>query len=232
MGAGHVLGLVPFGSGNDSARALALHRTRWQPALLHALTGEASRIDVGELVFVCGGQEHTVPFLSSCTAGFDTAVGLRALQGPRWLTGLPRYLLATLCEVIGLRNWWLQVAADGQPVHEGTALFASALNTPTYGSGMPAAPGARVDDGLLDLVVAGQFGRVQTLAMLPRLLLGRHLGHARVHTRSFRSLHLQSPVPFPLATDGEYRGESGSVRITVRPGALQVVRGPARVAKP
>lgn len=228
----HVLGVVPFGSGNDTARALALHRVAWQPALMHALTGAASRVDVGELGFSRDTRDCTVPFLSSCTAGFDSAVGLRALQGPRWLRGMPRYLLATLREVAGLRNWPLQVHADGRAVHGGETLFASVLNTPTFGSGMPAVPQARLDDGQLNLLVAGQFGRVATLAMLPRLLLGRHLGHAQVHTQPFFNLHLQSPMPVPLATDGEYQGESQAVRITVRPGALQVVRGPVSVAKP
>lgn len=232
LSGGHTLGLVPFGSGNDGARALALHRVRWQSALAHALNGATSAVDVGEMGFTCLGQDCTVPFLSSCTAGFDSAVGLRALRGPPWLRGLPRYLMATLREVIGLRNWPLHVVADGQDVHQGDALFASVLNTPTYGSGMPAAPGARLDDGLLNLLVAGQFGRVQTLAMLPRLLLGRHLGHTKVHTRPFRTLRLRSPVPLPLATDGEYRGESQAVCITIRPSALQVVRGPVGVAKP
>ena len=66
-----------------------------------------------------------MPFLSSLTAGFDSAVGLRAINGPRWLRGLPRYLLATFGELAALRNWPLQVTTDGELIHNGPALFAS-----------------------------------------------------------------------------------------------------------
>ena len=38
-------------------------------------------------------------FASSLAAGFDAAVGLRALRGPAWLSGQPRYLWATLREI-------------------------------------------------------------------------------------------------------------------------------------
>lgn len=222
----HTLALVPFGSGNDSARALGLYKAAWPAALAHALGASASSVDIGELQFSNADGEHRIPFFSSCTAGFDSSVGLRALQGPRWLRGLPRYLLATVRELIHLRNWQVQVQADAQPVHAGAVLFASVLNTPSFGSGMPAVPHARVDDGRLDLLVAGRFDRLSTLAMLPRLLAGSHLGHARVHTRPFASLQLSSADPIALATDGEYRGEALEVRVVVRPAALHVVRGP------
>ncbi len=222
----HELALVPYGSGNDSARALGLYRAPWQRALAHALTGPVGLVDVGELRYANGAEDCRVPFLSSCTAGFDSSVGLRALLGPRWLRGMPRYLLATARELVHLRNWQVEVVADGTTAYLGRALFASVLNTPTFGSGMPAVPHARIDDGRLDLLVAGGFGRVSTLAMLPRLLVGRHLGHPRVHTQGFTSLRLTSTQPIPLATDGEYRGESCTAEVVVLAQALQVVRGP------
>lgn len=223
---GHTLGLVPCGSGNDTARALGLYRAPWAQALPYALNGAAQAMDVGQAEFETAGQARVAPFLSSFTVGFDSSVGLRALQGPRWLRGLPRYLLATLRELAHLRTWELTLQADGAPVHDGAALFASTLNTPTFGSGMPAVPHARIDDGRLDLLLAGRFGRMATVAMLPRLLAGAHLGHARVHTRAFAGLSLQSRTPVPLAADGEYLGETQALALRVLPLALPVVRKP------
>jgi diacylglycerol kinase family enzyme len=108
--------------------------------------------------------------------------------------------------------------------HEGEALIATCLNTPSYGSGMPIAPAARVDDGALDVVVAVRFGRAGALAMLPRLLLGRHLGHPKVLAAQFAELAIEADVPIPLAADGEPLGESASVAVRVLPGALRVAR--------
>lgn len=232
---GHVVGLVPMGSGNDSARALGLHGLPWEQALAHALHQPARSIDVGQAAFErLNAQGASIPcihwFLSSLTSGFDSSVGLRALTGPRWLRGLPRDLLATIRELVHLRTWHLSVQTDGQPVHDGEALFASTLNTPSFGSGMPAVPHARVDDGRLDLLLAGQFRLLSTLLMLPRLLAGWHLGHPRVHTRPFTVMQIKSRTPVPLAADGEYLGETLQVSVQVHSAVLPVVMGPAAAA--
>jgi diacylglycerol kinase (ATP) len=217
----HVIGLVPYGSGNDCARAWGLHKLSWQDALYFALNGSASAIDVGRIHLNHLDSHY---FHSSLAVGFDASVGNRALAGPKFLRGLPRYLLATLRELLHLKNWPLKVRADGHMVHEGVCLLASSLNTPTYGGGMPAVPHAMVNDGQLNLLVGGRFNRWQTLLMLPRLLIGKHLGHARIQCVAFTEATLTCPVPVPVAADGETLGFATHIQITLLPGALQVVK--------
>ena len=214
------LALIPQGSGNDLARALGLAGLGWRAALANVDSGQAQAMDVGWLQT----DSERLPFASSLTVGFDSAVGHQALRGPRWLRGLPRYLLATLRELWALQTWDLAVWLDGQPLHQGTTLFASTLNTPSYGSGMPAVPHARLDDGALDILIAGRFNRLQVLAMLPRLLLGWHLSHPRVRTQAFSQLRITAAQPLPLAADGEYLGSSRDFTLQVAPGALRVLR--------
>jgi len=228
--AGLTLGLVPLGSGNDTARALGLHGRSWQACLRHALAAPAQAIDLGELRMSAdevaspgSALPAGRPFVSSLAAGFDASVGLRALEGPAWLRGLPRYLWATFGELAALRRCPVRVEADGQLMHDAEALFASVLNTPSYGSGMPAVPHARVDDARLDLLVAGRFSRLGVLRMLPRLLAGRHLGDARIRTQAFRVLRVTSPQPWALAADGEPAGRVRAWEVHVRPAALQAV---------
>lgn len=213
------VGLVPLGSGNDTARALGLYGMAWPAALHHALHAPARAVDVGRV----RTADHAGVFLSSLACGFDAAVGARALAGPSWLTGLPRYLWATLSELAQLRNWPIEISADGQLLHQGTTLFASCLNTATYGSGMPAVPHARIDDGRLDLLLAGRFNRLATLLMLPRLLAARHLSHPRVTTQAFADLRITSPVALPLALDGEPIPAATEVTVSVAVSALRVV---------
>jgi diacylglycerol kinase (ATP) len=218
------LGVVPVGSGNDVARSLGLRGRTPLAAMVHALNADTRPMDVG-----CAewrdpqGREYRVLFLSSFTAGFDSAVVLRTLTGPRWLSGLPRYLWATLAELVHLQTWTLDVTANGKHLHSGPALFASSLNTPTFGSGMPATPAARTNDGLLNLLLAGQFSRLGALAMLPRLLTGTHLGHSRIRSRAFESLTVISDSDLPLAADGEFLGHARHLRLSVLPGILPVV---------
>ena len=216
---GHELGVVPAGSGDDAARAFGLRALPWRDALRLALTGRASAVDVGELRTVHGAR----PFVSSLCTGFDAAVSARALRMPRGVGGLPRYLLATLAEIAQLRRYRLHVRVDDTPPFDGEVLFASVVNTQTYGGGMPIAPPASIDDGRLDLVVAGRFGRTGALAMLPRLLLGRHLNHARVRHASFTTLRIEADAPLPMAADGEVLPSASTVEVAVAPAALRVV---------
>lgn len=219
------LGLVPLGSGNDLARALGLNRRDWRQALADALHGRVRPMDSGLVVWSdARGDVHRSPFASSLSCGFDAAVGRRAQLGPRWLRGLPRYVWATLAECSALQHHRADGWADGQPMPEGPWLFSAVLNTPTYGSGLPATPEARIDDGWLNGLHAGPFGRLGTLRMLPTLMRGQHLRHPWVRTQPLRELQLQGQAPLPLATDGEWLGHAQQLRVSVQPASLPVAR--------
>lgn len=215
------VGLVPYGSGNDCARAWGLHKMDWQEALAFALKADTKPTDVGQVKLADQSVHY---FHSSLALGFDASVGNKALEGPKFLTGLLRYLVATFRELSSLNNWPVRIALDGQHLTEGSCLLASTLNTRTYGGGMPAVPHALIDDGELNLLVAGQFNRLQTLLMLPRLLVGLHLGHSRIQTQAFKNADINSPIDLPIAADGETLGHTMHLRIEVLPGALQAVR--------
>jgi diacylglycerol kinase (ATP) len=215
----HETALIPAGSGDDSARAFGLRGLRAAAALAHALSAAARPVDLGEV----HTEHQTRPFISSLCMGFDAAVAQRARAGPPWLAGLPRYLLATVQELAQLAPQVLTIDADGQRVHQGPALFASSLNTASYGGGMPAVPHARFDDGQLNLLIAGRVNRLQTLALLPRLLLGRHLSHREVHTLAFTQVLIQAHAAVALAADGEPMQAAQRVEVRVMPKALRVV---------
>jgi diacylglycerol kinase (ATP) len=217
----HVVGLVPYGSGNDCARAWGLHRFSWQKALTHALQASPQSIDLGRVELNDNSVHY---FHSSLAVGFDASVGNRALAGPKYLRGLPRYLLATLRELVHLKNWPLKIETDGQLVHQNECLLASTLNTPTYGAGMPAVPHASVQDGQLNLLIGSTFNRLQTLLMLPRLLIGQHLGHPRIQCVAFSNAYMQSSKPVPVAIDGETLGDTTHLNIQCLPNALQVLK--------
>jgi YegS/Rv2252/BmrU family lipid kinase len=222
---GHTLGLVPIGSGNDTARAFGLGRMKWEQALDHALQARPSMVDVGELAYTnARGFEQRRLFISSFNAGFDAAVVQHSLALPSWLSGMPRYTLATLVELSALRSFDLAISIDGRAIHAGPVLLASTLNTPTYGGGMQMAPTASMEDGALDLMLASEMGMLRVLSLLPRMMVGRHLGEPGVIHQCFGKLTLSSPAPVPVAADGEYLGEAVAATVQVRPALLPVLK--------
>jgi diacylglycerol kinase (ATP) len=216
----HVLGVLPLGSGNDAARALGTYGDNLCEILTRLLnTDSVRRIDVGCVEF----NDLSQHFLVALNAGFDASIAERALHGPTWLHGLPRYLFATLRELVAIRHWSVTISLDGNAHFSGDALFASVLNASTFGSGMPAVPHARIDDGALDLLIARQFTRGGALVMLPRLLRGTHLSDSRISTRGLSTMTLTSETPIPLAADGEFLGETQALAIHLRAQSINVI---------
>ena len=222
---GHTLTVLPLGSGNDTARAFGTYSLGIETALTTALHHPAIQIDVGEIhtLDVNSGMTHERLFISSFSAGFDASISLRAREGPTWLSGMPRYLWATLGELRALRHWTMQVSVEDNLIHDGPALFASSLNTPSFGGGMPAVPHASIQDGALDLLMAGEIQMAEVLQLLPLLLIGKHLGRPKVHTQTFTKLTIQSQTPIPIAADGEYIGQANEIKIYNRAHCLAAI---------
>jgi diacylglycerol kinase family enzyme len=87
---------------------------------------------------------------------------------------------------------------------EGTTVFI--FNLPRYALGLPFAPHASQDDGLLDLVVFRKPGAFQALYYLWQVLLGTHLKHPEVFHRRVRRIRLTSQAQVPTQLDGDPAG--------------------------
>jgi diacylglycerol kinase family enzyme len=118
--------------------------------------------------------------------------------------GIARYALATYLAInrdVGAPD--LLLKWDDQPVEKTPTLMASLLIGRREGN-LPLAPAAVLDDGLFDFVHAGRLTRWQALRMLPGLVVfGPPRRHPKVRLGRCRSLHVQSPEPLVIHTDGE-----------------------------
>ena len=74
-----------------------------------------------------------------------------------------------------------------QGIFEGRAMFVVAANLPRFGGGMKIAPGARIDDGLLDLVIVREVSRATLLNVFPKVYTGHHVTHPPRPGRRARS---------------------------------------------
>ncbi len=215
LGTPAALGIVPVGSGNGLARAL---RIPLRPdAALAALEGGARRrIDVG---FVNGR-----PFLNVAGVGFDAAVGHAFHESGRRgrRRGLLGYLRLCVAELRTYRPQRLAIEVAAERV-ELSAFVVTFANGPQYGSGALINPGARLDDGRLEVVVFENGPWWRSLLAAPRLFLG---GLER--SPSYRRLAgdaalVTAGTPAPVHCDGDPAGLAERIEVTLQHRALEVV---------
>jgi diacylglycerol kinase (ATP) len=214
LGSRRVLGIVPTGSGDDFAHALGIDR--------HHLEAAADRILAGRTRLVDSGTANGRPFVNAAGTGFDAEVAIGALEAPWPLRERSAYLYGIFRSLARLASVPALVLLDGQQIHSGPVLLVSAQNGPRSGGSFPLAPAARVDDGLLDVVIAGRFSRLGTLGILPRVLRGTHLDHAEVRLVQGRSLSVRWDMPRPAHLEGELQPPCARFDVEIRPSSLRV----------
>jgi diacylglycerol kinase (ATP) len=99
----------------------------------------------------------------------------------------------------------------------------SAQNGPRSGGAFPLAPAARIDDGVLDVVIAANFGRLGTLGILPRVMAGTHLRHPLVRLLRGRALSIRWSAARPAHLEGELQPPCERFDAELRPASLRVI---------
>ncbi len=103
-----------------------------------------------------------------------------------------------------------------------TATLVLAFNLPRYGLGLPIAPRARPDDGLLDLYAFQAVGFGGLLRSVRAVLAGRHHGRRDVQYRRVRRVRWTARAAVPLQTDGDPAG-CLPAEIEVMPAAFRLL---------
>lgn len=212
------LGIVPTGSGNDTARGLGIPIDDPAAAtrmLLAALDAPPRLIDVG-LIRHAGSETR---FAGVVSAGFDALVNARAdtWRRPR---GKSKYTLALLCELASLASHRFELTIDGARMSVDAVLL-SVANNVSLGGGMKIVPHARLDDGVLDLFTVAPVGRLRLLRLFPKVFSGAHTKLDVVSFRPLRSIRIDAPGMVAYA-DGERIGPL-PIDVEVLPHALRVL---------
>jgi YegS/Rv2252/BmrU family lipid kinase len=138
-----ILGILPFGTYMNFARAIGIPREDQRAAAEVIVAGNVRSIDVGAV--------GDILFFEAAGIGLDADafIATRAVQ-----RGDHGYALAALGALVRRRGARVRIDVDGR-VRTHRILQAVVSNGPWYGWGFEVAPGARVDDGKLDLVIFG-----------------------------------------------------------------------------
>jgi YegS/Rv2252/BmrU family lipid kinase len=206
------LGIIPAGSGNGLARELGVSR-RPERAIEEALAARPRSIDLGEL----GGRL----FVNVAGIGIDAYVASRFGEPGNKRRGFVKYVEATVGALASYQavDYRITTSAGTARAH---AVLVTLANSPQFGNGARIAPGARIDDGLLDLVVVEERSRWRTVCQVPRLFTGtadripgctiRQCDHATIASDRAMTFHV----------DGEAAAGGTELTARVHPAALQI----------
>ena len=207
------LAVIPAGGGNDAARSLGLPAR--DPLAAAALLTRLRRRPA-DLATVAGRG-----YLNVAGAGFDSEVNRVANQRLGWAGNHPRYVGAVLAQLAVGRTTRFRLVLDGH-AQEVTGWLIAVANGPSYGGGMLVAPRASLADGLLDVIVIADIGKLEFLRTFPKVFTGRHIEHPAVAVHRAAKVELDADRPQHVYADGEPAGTLPAT-FGVRPAALTVL---------
>lgn len=157
--------------------------------------------------------------------GLVADVGIAA-ESVRWM-GPQRYDLCAVWMVLKRVFGTAQVVTDDGFSYQGKFLTAFANQTPHFGEGLRAAPGAKLDDGLLDLVLMTEGSRDEMLEIFQQLPTGAQQGHRRLLEKQCKSVRIEPAQASGLVNiDGEVVKYEGPIEIEVLPKSLRLFADP------
>jgi diacylglycerol kinase (ATP) len=214
------VGVIPAGGGNDFATALGIS-LKVKDAVAAIVRGQTRRVDVVQVRDATG--RYSI-YLGGGGLGLD-AEAARYASGRflKW-PGRLRYIASAIVALQKFSGAQIEIEFPNSslPGIKETVLLAAVLNTPSYGGGLRLAPGALLDDGMLEVALLGMLGAWEVAALLPRLLMTGELKTKKVARFRAPRVRLAATSGMWFHGDGELLGPS-PVEIEVMPKKLRML---------
>jgi len=181
------------GSGND-IHWLLYGNTTFDEQFQQALDTTPKRVDLGK----CDGKY----FINGVGIGFEAEVA-KSLTGKDKLPGKTSFLIGVFKKICTYRSQQYCIRYD-DIVISGKQFEIAVYNGQRAGGGFYIAPQASIDDGLLDIIIAGSLNIVQRLYCLALIEKGKHLTSSLVHHSRTKKIIIESKESVHYHIDGEY----------------------------
>lgn len=212
------LGVVPMGTANDLADQLGLCGRPLAEALRLALLADAAPMDLG----TCDDRR----FANLVTLGPGSRMTIDTPRALKDVLGAAAYLLHGITHLSDVRPFAATVRVDGRTI-EDEFLGVYVCNGGQAGGGFAIAPDARIDDGMLDLVLvpAQPLLNFANVALTGSVEQTRQDGLVEV-VRTRGPVEIVGEQPIPASLDGEPL-QADRFRFGVRHHALRIVADPS-----
>ena len=208
------LGIVPCGSGNGLARHLCIPINIGK-ALDIINKGQTDHFDYGVI--------NEQPFFCTCGMGFDAFVSLKFAEAGK--RGLVTYVENVLKEGLTYQPDTYTVE-DESGVHQYKAFLIACANAAQYGNNAYIAPGASMQDGVMDVIVMEPFNVIEA----PKLamdLFAKTLGsNSHIKTFQAKRIHIHRDHPGAVHYDGDPIEMGTDIDVKMHPKGLKAIINP------
>jgi diacylglycerol kinase (ATP) len=219
-GTGVPLGLVPLGTGNLLARNLGVDITDPVAAAFDVLNGTERTVDVVKAKLDHSDDEQV--FLVMAGLGYDAAIMADTVDVLKDRMGWLAYVEAGIRKLPG-KPVKAKVSVDGQRPIGRRIRSVMIGNCGRIMGGVEIFPDAKVDDGLLDLLILSPKGRLGWLGVVAGIF-----GRRKNETESVEyfqgktaEITLEHEQEFQL--DGDHVGTGKHLAISIEPNALKIL---------
>lgn len=220
-----VLGIIPQGTANNFASALRLPQDL-PSALRVLLDGVVREVDLGRAEATQewrrdGAEGGRSQRYFTEAAGVGMFADILALYGAGTNKNFFRALYALARVVLSLRPRRLRLIIDGE-AHTERATLCIVANTYRMAYAIPVAPGAKITDGELDVVIVGDLKLRELLPYYRAFRAQVHTTLPKVSTLRAREVRIETHHRMNVHCDDRVIGRTPAT-ITAQPRALKVL---------
>lgn len=216
------LAMVPLGTGGDFRRTLKIPLDA-REAVQILTTGIPRRLDAGCVTYQAhDGTTAMRHFINIADAGIGGEVVHRVNTGSKILGGAT-FTLTSLTTLLSWKNKPMTVVVDGN-TYQALAQQVVIANCEYFGGGMRMAPTASPTDGVFDVILVRDVGRIDTLLGLSRVRTGKHLdeGNPNWQLMYGKKISVSSTEAVRIDLDGEQPGMLPAL-FEIQPGSIEFI---------
>ena len=217
------LAMVPLGTGGDFRRTLRIP-VEPKAAIDVLKTGMVRRLDAGCVTYTTSdGATAVRHFINIADAGYGGEVVHRVGNGTKRF-GSAAYMIGGIGTLLRYKNKPMTVNIDGATHELPRALQVVVANCQFFGGGMKMAPAASPTDGVFDVILIKNAGKVETLRGMQDIRSGRHLDQQNPNMELIygKRISVTSPDRVRIDLDGEDIGFLPAL-FEIQPGAIEFV---------
>ncbi len=217
------LAMVPLGTGGDFRRTLRIPvDTRQAVEVLRS--GMVRKLDAGCVTYTnADGSTGVRHFINIADAGLGGDVVSIVGNGTKRF-GAATYTVAGLRALIGFKNKPMTVDVDGAAYQLPKAQQVVIANCQFFGGGMQMAPSASPTDGVFDVILIKNAGKIETMRGMNDIRSGKHLdqNNPKMELMYGKRVSVSSPEKVKLDIDGEAVGFLPAL-FEIQPGAIEFI---------